>query len=112
MGVYAMNSIRGAIENTVPISLFNKGLAGKIFEDVRQSGAKLVMKNNAPECVLLSPDEYLRLLDEMNDAKLAALAAERMGRFDPASVVSQEAVDAEFGFTADDIAGAGEINIE
>ena len=107
-----MNSIRGAIENTVPISLFNKGLAGKIFEDVRQSGAKLVMKNNAPECVLLSPDEYVRLLDEMNDAKLDALAVERMNRFDPSSVVSQESVDAEFGFTEDTIAGAGEIEIE
>ena len=107
-----MNSIRGAIENTVPISLFNKGLVGKIFEDVRQSGAKLVIKNNAPECVLLSPDEYIRLLDEMNDAKLAALAAERMNRFDPASVISQAAVDVEFGFTADSIAGAQEIEIE
>ena len=28
-----MNSIRGAIENTVPISQFNRGLAGQIFED-------------------------------------------------------------------------------
>ena len=96
----------------MPISLFNKGLAGKIFEDVRQSGAKLVMKNNAPECVLLSPDEYVRLLDEMNDAKLAALAVERMSRFDPSSVVSQEAVDTEFGFTEDTIASAEEIEIE
>ena len=95
-----------------PIYLFNKGLAGKIFEDVRQSGAKLVMKNNAPECVLLSPDEYVRLLDEMNDAKLAALAAERTNHFDPASVISQDAVDVEFGFTADSIADAQEIEIE
>lgn len=107
-----MNSIRGAIENTIPISMFNKGLAGKIFEDVRQNGAKLVMKNNAPECVLLSPDEYVRLLDEMNDAKLAALAVERMSRFDPSSVVSQETVDAEFGFTEDTIASAEGIEIE
>ncbi|MBR0311816.1 MAG: type II toxin-antitoxin system Phd/YefM family antitoxin [Oscillospiraceae bacterium] len=107
-----MNSIRGAIENTVSISLFNKGLAGKIFEEVRQNGAKLVMKNNAPECVLLSPDEYIRLLDEMNDAKLASLAVERMSRYDPGSVISQEAVDSEFGFTPDGIADAEALELE
>jgi PHD/YefM family antitoxin component YafN of YafNO toxin-antitoxin module len=25
------------------------------------------MKNNAPECVLLSPDEYVSLMDEVNE---------------------------------------------
>ena len=53
-----MNSVMSAIENTISISLFNRGLAGKIFSDVRRTGAKVVMKNNAPECVLLSPEEY------------------------------------------------------
>lgn len=50
-----MASVISAIKNTVPISLFNRGQAGKIFEEVRQSGAKVVMKNNTAECVLLSP---------------------------------------------------------
>lgn len=62
-------NIRSAIENTVPISLFNRGLAGKIFEEVKCYGAKVVMKNNLPEWVLLSPDEYIRLLDEVNDSR-------------------------------------------
>ena len=53
-----MNSVMSAIENTISISLFNRGLAGKIFSDVRRTGAKVVMKNNAPECVLLSPKEH------------------------------------------------------
>ena len=60
-----MNSIRGAIEHTIPISQFHRGLAGQIFEDVRRSGAKVVMKNNTAECVLISPEEYIRLLDEL-----------------------------------------------
>ena len=62
-----MESVVSAITNTVPISQFNRGLAGKIFEDVKQSGAKVVMKNNAAECVLLSPEEYVRLIDELNE---------------------------------------------
>ena len=47
-----MASVISAIKNTVPISLFNRGQAGKIFEDVRKNGAKVVMKNNVAECVL------------------------------------------------------------
>ena len=61
-----MVNIASAIRNTVPISLFNRGLAGKIFDEVKQSGAKVVMKNNAAECVLLSPEEYMNLIDEVN----------------------------------------------
>ena len=72
-----MADISSALRSTIPISLFNRGMAGKVFEDVRRQGAKVVMKNNSPECVLLSPEEYLRLIDEVNDAKLAALAAQR-----------------------------------
>ena len=73
-----MADISSALRSTIPISLFNRGMAGKVFEDVRRQGAKVVMKNNSPECVLLSPEEYLRLIAEVNDAKLAALAAQRM----------------------------------
>ena len=58
-----MANITSAIRDTISISLFNRGLAGKIFEDVKQSGAKVVMKNNSAECVLMSPDEYIRLMD-------------------------------------------------
>ena len=97
-----MSSIRSAIENTIPISLFNRGLAGKIFDEVKRYGAKVVMKNNTPECVLLSPDEYIRLLDEVNDARLLASAAERMSHFNPAALISQEQVDQEFVFSPSD----------
>ena len=58
-----MTSVMSAIKNTVPITQFNRGLAGKIFEEVKQTGAKVVMKNNTAECVLLSPEEYVRLMD-------------------------------------------------
>ena len=57
------------------------------------------MKNNIPECVLLSPEEYIRLLDEANDARLLATAAQRMSQFNPSTAISQEQVDQEFGFT-------------
>lgn len=107
-----MLNIASAIRDTIPISLFNKGLAGKIFEDVKKSGAKVVMKNNAAECVLLSPDEYLRLIDEVNDARLLSLAAERMADFDPAATVPAEALYKELGISQEDMDAVGEVEIE
>ena len=107
-----MASVMSAITNTVPITQFNRGLAGKIFEDVKQCGAKVVMKNNTAECVLLSPDEYIRLMDELNDARLAALAAERMAHFNPEIAVSEAEMNRRLGITEDDLAGFDEVDIE
>ena len=104
-----MASVMSAITNTVPITQFNRGLAGKIFEDVKQCGAKVVMKNNT---VLISPDEYIRLMDELNDARLLAVASERMAHFDPASLISEEEMNRRLGVTEDDLAGFSEVDIE
>ena len=105
-------NIRSAIENTISISQFNRGLAGKIFDEVKRYGAKVVMKNNSPECVLLSPEEYIRLLDEVNDARLLASATQRMSTFNPSTVISQEQVDQEFGFSPSDFEETDDIEFE
>ena len=107
-----MVNIASAIRNTVPISLFNRGLAGKIFDEVKRSGAKVVMKNNAAECVLLSPEEYMSLIDEVNDARLLTMASERMAKADPAAFVPAEHLYEELGITQDSLDAVGEVDIE
>lgn len=107
-----MANIASAIRDTISISLFNRGLAGKIFEEVKQTGAKVVMKNNAAECVLLAPDEYIRIMDEVNDARLLAVATERMEHFDPSTVVAAEDLYKELGITQEDLDAIGEVEIE
>ena len=107
-----MASVMSVIKNTVPISQFNRGLAGKIFEDVKQSGAKVVMKNNVAECVLISPEEYVRLMDEVNDARLLAVASERMAHFNPATLISEEEMNRRLGITEDNLTGFDEVDIE
>ncbi|HBN86090.1 MAG TPA: prevent-host-death protein, partial [Clostridiales bacterium] len=49
-------TIIDTINSIVPISRFNKGEANKIFDEVKQSGFKIVMKNNTPACILISPE--------------------------------------------------------
>ena len=98
--------------DTISISLFNRGLAGKIFEDVKQSGAKVVMKNNSAECVLLSPEEYVKIMDEVNDARLLSLANERMQNFNSTNLIPGEALYKELGITKEDLDAIGEVEFE
>ncbi len=107
-----MANITSAIRDTVSISLFNRGLAGKVFEEVKKTGAKVVIKNNTAECVLLSPEEYLRLVDEVNDARLLSAATERMARYDPAATVSGAEAERMFGITGEDLDACGEVEFE
>lgn len=107
-----MANIASAIRDTISISLFNRGLAGKIFEEVKQTGAKVVMKNNAAECVLLSPEEYIRLIDEVNDARLLSIATERMANCTPATAIPGDEVYKNLGITQEDIDNCGEVEFE
>ena len=107
-----MGSMVNAIKNTVPISQFNRGLAGKIFEDVKKQGAKVVMKNNAPECVLLSPEEYLSLMEELEDAKLFVLAQKRLEKNAGNQTIPAEEVYQKAGIREEDLAGYDEVELE
>ncbi len=107
-----MFNIASAIRNTISITLFNRGQAGKIFEDVKKSGAKVVMKNNTAECVLMSPDEYLKLIDEVNDARLLAEATGRMAKFNAADAIPAEKVYDDLGITPSALESSDEVEFE
>lgn len=98
-----MNIIREISNKTVSISQFNRGLAGRIFEDVKSDGYKIVLKNNIPECVLLSPDEYENLIQELEDAQDIIMAKERLENLKPEDLISQEEFEEEFGIKFDEI---------
>lgn len=105
-------SVMSAINDTISISLFNRGLAGKVFEDVKRTGPKVVMKNNSPECVLLSPEEYANMVEELNDARLLTAAEARMKGYNPDQAVSEAEILSEFGISEDDLADAEKTVIE
>ena len=52
------------LKSFVPISRFNKGEAGKIIEEVKRDGIKVVVKNNAPECVMITVEDYDHLVED------------------------------------------------
>lgn len=107
-----MGIVVSAITNTIPITQFNRGLAGKIFEDVRRCGAKVVMKNNSAECVLLSPEEYLSLMDEVNDARLMTIAAERMKNANINTMIPEAELNRQLGISEKDLSDFEEVELE
>ena len=107
-----MTMLSNAIKNTVYITLFNKGLAGKVFDEVKKTGAKLVIKNNNPEAVIMSPEEYINLVDELNDAKLLAEATIRMQNADLSKTISHEEMMKKFGITQADLDEMDDVEIE
>ncbi len=107
-----MSSVASAIRNTVSITQFNRGLAGQIFDDVKSHGAKVVMKNNSPECVLISPHEYLKMIDELEDARLFTIANERLAHFNPDTLIPEEKVWEELNITDEDLDAVGEVEFE
>lgn len=63
--INAINTLKLA-NAIVPITRFNKGEAGKIIDEVKNEGPRIIVKNNVPECVMLSLEEYNRLCDAAN----------------------------------------------
>lgn len=69
------------------------------------------MKNNIAECVLLSPEQYMELIEEINDARLLTVANERMEHFNPETLISEEEMDRILGITEEDLKGYEEVEI-
>ena len=99
------------LDSLVPISRFNKGEANKIFDEVRLSGYKVVVKNNAPACILLTPESYQEMLDIIDDQYLLALAEERL-KSDSGVTYSFEEILAKDGLTITDIDALEDVEIE
>ena len=74
----------------------------KIFDDVKKNGTKIVIKNNVPECILISPEDYLNLIEKIEDAKLYEMAQERIAQ-DNGKRYSQKQIMEEFGISEDDL---------
>lgn len=63
-------SISNVLNSLVPISRFNKGEANKIFDEVKETGCKIVLKNNVPACVLITPEKYNEMMETIENYNL------------------------------------------
>jgi antitoxin StbD len=100
------------LNSLVPISLFNQGKAAQVFNRLKDTHQLVVMKNNTPAAIILSTAEYARLSDIAENHQLLLTAQERLQNSNPANALSEKAVMASLGISAEDINNAEDLEIE
>ena len=96
-------SVASIIKTIIPIARFNNGEASKIFDEVETSGTKIVMKNNRPACILMSPEQYEFLMELLSDHLLQEEADIRMSHYNPDESLTQEEIMQKFGISQADL---------
>ena len=96
-------SIMEMMEAMVPITRFNKGEASRIFDEVESSGIKIVMKNNKPACILMSPEQYESLMEMLSDYILLEEAKKRTENMDETQLISQEEMLHDLGISQEEL---------
>ena len=96
-------SVMNSMKSVVPITRFNKGEANRIFDEVEASGTKIVMKNNRPVCILMSPAQYETLMEMLSDYITREEAERRMIDYDPKESINQEEMMKSLGISPDEL---------
>ena len=94
------------LNSLVPITQFNRGQASRIFDRLHTENRLIVLKNNQPAAVILSPAE----IEE--DYALLMEAAERLAGNASVPTSSMSEVMSELGISDADLAEAGDVAIE
>ena len=90
-------------KKTVPISCFDRGGASKIINAVEHDGPTVVMNNDHPVCVLLSPKQYEVMIEMLSDTLLLEEAESRMAMNDDTRNNSQEEMMRTLGISQEEL---------
>lgn len=107
-----MDLVKEISKKTVSISEFNKGFAGRIFDDVKANGSKVVLKNNTALCVLISPGDYSNLIEQLEDLKDLSLANERISSSNNENLISRNDFEEKFSVNLDEVSPIDEDEIK
>lgn len=100
------------LQSLVPVSQFNKGHAARIFDRLHTEKELIVLKNNQPSAVILSPEEYTRLTDIEEDYYLLLEANKRIEKNAGKDAVPFDTVAKDLGISKEELEGEEDVNIE
>ena len=98
-------------DHIVPITRFNKGEANKIFDEVSRDGFRYVVKNNQVKCILISPEAYDKLIDEIEDFYDAKWAEERLAQ-SSGDAISMKEMANKYSINEEELEGIPDVTIE
>lgn len=100
------------LQSLVPISQFNKGQAAKIFDRLRSERELIVLKNNQPSAIILSPEEYTRLTEIEENYLLLLEANKRMEDNGNNKTISFDSVMSNLGISEVELLDMEDVDIE
>ena len=100
------------LQSLIPISQFNKGQAAKIFDRLHSEKELIVLKNNQPSAIILSPEEYIRLTEIEEDYFLLLEANKRMEDNRNNKTISFDSVMDNLGISEDELSDMEDVVIE
>ena len=100
------------LQSLVPISQFNKGQAAKIFDRLHSERELIVLKNNQPSAVILSPEEYTRLTEIEEDYFLLLEANKRMEDNGINKTISFDSVMSDLGISEDELLDTEDVDVQ
>lgn len=100
------------LQSLVSISQFSKGKATQIFDRLQREPQLVVLKNNAPAAVLLSPEEFNRLTEIEENYQLLLTAQERLNNVNLGNTRSEADVMRSLGISEEDIDAAEDVEIK
>ena len=111
MEVFTMAIAAELLQSLVPISQFNKGQAAKIFDRLRSEKELIVLKNNQPSAIILSPEEYTRLTEIEEDYFLLLEANRRMEANGDNQTIPMDSVMDHLGISEEELVDAEDVDI-
>ena len=102
----------GFLQSLVPISQFNKGQAARIFDRLHSEKELIVLKNNQPSAIILSPEEYKRLTEIEEDYILLLEAYKRLEENGNKKTISFDSLLDDLGITEEELSNMEDVNIE
>ena len=100
------------LQSLIPISQFNKGQAAKIFDRLHSEKELIVLKNNQPSAIILSPEEYIRLTEIEEDYLLLLEANKLMEDNRNNKTISFDSVMDNLGISEDELSDMEDVVIE
>ena len=100
------------LKSLVSISQFSKGQATQVFDRLRDEPQLVVLKNNVPAAILLSPNEFSRLAEIEENYSLLLLAQARLESHGLQNAKDEKSVMTDLGITEEEILSAEDVEIE
>lgn len=100
------------LQNLIPIEQFNKGQAAKIFDRLNTEKKLIVLKNGKPSAVILSPEEYERLIEIEEDYILLTEVNKRIKESQDEETVSFETIMTNLNISENEFLDVEQVDIK